>query len=77
MGLSDYEERVLKAFVEVGTSSVPNQLLREISRLDEFVFADALEALEKRGFIERYIGRTVLLTKGKIHLRKSGHPSIQ
>lgn len=75
--MNDYEEKVLKAFFEIGVSSVPNQLLKERSQLDEFVFADALEALEKRGFIERYIGRTVLLTRGKIHLRKSGHSSIQ
>ena len=75
--MNDYEERILKAFIEMGANSVPNHLLREMSRLDEFVFADALEALERRGFIERYIGRTVLLTRGKIHLRKSGHSSIQ
>jgi DNA-binding MarR family transcriptional regulator len=70
MTLTDHEEEVLEVFAEMEIDHISNNQLREITGLDEFAFVDALNSLEKRGFIERYVGKTVLLTKGSIYLRK-------
>lgn len=70
MALTDHEEEVLEVFAEMEIDHISNNQLREITGLDEFAFVDALNSLEKRGFIERYVGKTVLLTKGSIYLRK-------
>ena len=70
MDLTDHEEEVLEAFTEIEIDHISNDQLREMTGLDEFAFVDALNSLEKRGFIERYVGKTVLLTKGRIYLRK-------
>lgn len=70
MALTDHEEEVLEAFAEMEIDHISNNQLREMTGLDEFAFVDALNSLERRGFIERYVGKTVLLTKGSIYLRK-------
>ncbi len=69
MSLTDDEEKVLKGFAKSGVNDLNNEQLRENSKLDEFTFAEVLNALEKRGFIERYVGHTTLLTKGRIYVR--------
>ncbi len=70
MALTDQEEEILEALAEMEIDTISNNQLKEMTGLDEFAFFDALNSLEKRGFIERYIGQTVLLTKGRIYLRK-------
>ena len=74
MELTDQEEMVLKVFLDMETDTISNDQLRETAGLDEFAFSEILGVLEKRGFVERYVGQTVLLTKGRIYIRKIEPP---
>jgi DNA-binding MarR family transcriptional regulator len=70
MELTDQQEKVLKVFLDIESDTISNDKLRETAGLDDLTFSEILNILEKQGFIERYVGKTVLLLKGRIYLRK-------
>jgi DNA-binding MarR family transcriptional regulator len=74
MELTDQEETVLRVFLDMETDTISNDQLREIAGLDEFAFFEIIGVLEKQGFVERYVGQTVLLTKGRIYIRRMKTP---
>jgi DNA-binding MarR family transcriptional regulator len=71
MTVNDDEEKVLKVFARTESDDIRNKELMEASGLDEDSFSEALRALEAHGFIERYIGHTALLLKGRMYLQRT------
>lgn len=74
MELTGLEETVLRVFLDMETDIISNDQLREIAGLDEIAFSEIIGVLEKQGFVERYVGQTVLLTKGRIYIRRMKPP---
>jgi len=68
--LTSEEEKVIKAFEAIGSDDAANQDLRRVSGIDEEDFLMALGNLERRGFVRRYFGHTLLLTKARLYLRR-------
>ena len=69
---ADDEERILKIFAQANSTDLPNKRLLNASGLDEEHFLEVLRTLERREFIERYVGHTLLLAKGRVYVRKVG-----
>jgi len=71
MTLTSNEEKILKVFIQANSVEVSNTELLNKSGLDKDDFSESLRILEKDGFIERYIGHTTLLAKGRVYARKN------
>ncbi len=72
MMLADDEERILKIFAQANSTDLPNKRLFNTSGMDEEHFLEVLRSLERHEFIERYVGHTLLLSKGRVYARKVG-----
>jgi len=70
MMLTDDEERISKIFTQANSTDLPNKRLLNASGIDEEHFLEVLRSLERHESIERYVGHTLLLAKGRVYARK-------
>jgi len=70
--LNDEEKTILRSFMKLDATKLPNRRIIESTGLDEIDVREALRTMEKKKLVRRYVGSTELRTRGRIYAQKIG-----